>query len=414
MIAKSGLFLALLSLGLLSAPNLVLAADGDGEEETPESESSEKDKEAAASDAMAEEEEEAPSVGYSAGRYVLGDGGANSLHINGRVQMRGQYTSVDQGDSRGHSHQFLLARARLTLQGTAYTKRLSYKVQPHFDQGQVGLKDFYLDYRVGEGATLVRMGQFKMAFTRQFIQSSSILEFVDRSIVNDYIGNGRDIGIQLHNGIEDLPENEWSIGVFNGTGDESRFQPTTVVNPTTMETEIVDGTFSNVPEKIRPAVALRVGHNNEAMQEELYSEPDTTGGGFRYSVGAAVLTHFRYGAGAASTRAGVDFLVKSEGISASGGIFADMQGPKVADLSYVGIAAWAQAGYMLNETKQVALLYATIAQEGGDNQQEVSAAFTHFEFGHDVKWQADITLLHSDDGTKRQDIRARSQVQLSF
>ena len=396
--------------------NVVLAADNDGDEETSEGESSEKDSEATASDATDEEpEEEPPSVGYRAGRYVLGDGDANSLHINGRVQMRGQYTSVDQGgDSRGHSHQFLLARARLTLEGTAYTKRLSYKVQPHFDRGQVGLKDFYLDYRVGEGATRVRMGQFKMAFSRQFIQSSSILEFVDRSIVNDYIGNGRDIGIQLHNGIENLPENEWSIGVFNGTGDESRFQPTTVVNPATMETEIVDGTFSNVPDKIRPAVALRVGHNNEAMQAEPYSEPDTTFGGFRYSVGAAVLTHFRYGAGAASTRAGVDFLVKSEGISASGGIFADMQGPKVADLSYVGIAAFAQAGYMLNETKQVALLYATIAQEGGDNQQEVSAAFTHFEFGHDVKWQADITLLHSDDGTKRQDIRARSQIQLSF
>ena len=404
--------LALLSLGLLATPNAVFAADGDSDEQDSESESSEKDAEPPAADL---EFDMAPSVGYDNGRYTLSDGDANTLNINGRVQMRGQYTSVDQGgDSRGHSSQFLLARARLTLHGTAYTKRLSYKMQTHFDQGQVGLKDFFLDYRVGEGSTMVRMGQFKLAFTRQFIQSSAILEFVDRSIVNDYIGNGRDIGFQIHNGIEDLPETEWSIGVFNGTGDVSSFQPTTAVDPVTMETEVTGGSFSNVPDRIRPAVALRLGHNNKAMQGEDYSEPDTTSSGFRYSVGAGVLTHFRYGAGAASTRAGVDFLVKHDGISASGGIFADLQGPKVSDLSYAGTAAWAQAGYMLNETKQLALLYATIAKQGGDNEQEVSAAFTHFEFGHNVKWQADITLLHSDDGTKRQDIRARSQVQLSF
>ncbi len=411
--AKSGLFLALLSLGLVAMPDKGFAAD-DAEEGNDETSESEASKEKPVEKPEVSKIEAVPSAGYGHHGYYLSDGDANTLQIKGRLQVRGQYTNLDLGESRAHSHQFLLARARLFLMGTAFTKRLSYKVQTHFDRGDVGLRDFYLDYRVGEGETRVRMGQFKMAFSRQFIQSAGILEFVDRSIVNNYIGNGRDIGLQLHNGIDLLPATEWSVGVFNGTGDTSTFTPTTVVDPVTMESEIVNGSFSNVPNKIRPAVALRIGHNNEAMRAETYSESDMTNAGFRYSVGAAVLTHFRYGAGAASTRAGVDFLVKSEGISASGGIFADMQGPKVADLSYAGIAAYAQAGYMLNDTKQLALLYATIAKDGGDNEQEVSMAFTHFEFGHNVKWQADVTLLHTDYGVKRQDIRARSQIQLDF
>lgn len=417
--AKSGLFLALLSLGLLASPSFAVARGDDSEASKEDGEdSSEEGSDASEDEAAATKADETPELMSGAGHgeegYFLSDG-LNTMIIEGRVQLRTEYTNVDEGgDSRGHRHAFLIPRSRLTLHGTAYTKRLSYKFQSAFDKGDVSLKDFYLDYRVGEGDVRVRLGQFKIPFGRQFIHSSSVLEFVDRTIVNDYIGNGRDIGFEIHNDLEKYPETEWAVGVFNGTGDQGVFRADVVIDPVTMEGEVVGGSVSNVPEKIRPAVLLRVGRNSEGMQGKHYSEADLEGGGFRYSIGAAALTHFRYGAGAASSRAGVDFAVKQDGLSATGGVYADMQGPKVADLSYAGVGAYAQAGYMLNKTKQVAVLYASITEEGGDNQQEASVAFSHFEFGHDLKWQTDVTYLHTDVGVKRQDIRLRSQVQLAF
>ncbi len=403
--AQSGISLALLSLALLSVPRSAKADEK--VEESNENSSTETKVEETAE----EVDTLVPSFGYKKG-FFISDGGANKLVIQGRVQGRMEYTSIDAGDSRAHRHAFLVPRARLTMKGNAHTKRLSYKFQSDFGKGQVSLKDFFLDYRLGEGEVRVRLGQFKMPFGRQFISSSSKLEFVDRTIVDKYIGNGRDIGFELHNNLDTSPETEWAVGVFNGTGAKGVFSPTTAVDPITMETEVTGGKTSNVPAKIRPAVALRIGRNSEGMKG--YSEADLEGGAFRYSVAAAVLTHFRYGAGAASTRGGIDFAAKQEGISATGGIYADMQGPKIADVKYAGVGAYAQLGYMVSEASQVALRYASITQKGGNNQQEVSGVFSIYEFSHGLKWQSDVSLLHTDDGAKTQDIRARSQVQLSF
>jgi len=414
--AKSGLVFALLSAGVIALPQTAMA---EGDKDSKE-DSADNGAEAGTEDASAEtESEEAKQVampvgtaGYDKG-FFISDGGVNKLSIQGRVQGRMEYTSVDKGSApRANRHAFLLPRARLTMKGTAYTTRLIYKFQSDFGKGQVALKDFYLDYRVGEGDVHVRLGQFKMPFGREFLNSSSKLEFVDRTIVNSYIGNSRDVGLEVHNNLSHSPKTEWAVGVFNGTGDKGVFQPAVEVDPTTMETTVVGGKFSNVPEKIRPAVALRIGHNSEGMKG--YSEADLEGGDFRYGVAFASLNHFQYGAGAASSRDGVDFVVKQDGMSATGGVYADLQGADFGNLSYAGVGAYAQAGYMLDDKKQVALRYASVTEEGGNNQQEVSGAYSFYKFSHGLKWQSDVSYLHRDDGAKRQDIRVRSQVQLSF
>ncbi|MCP4447102.1 MAG: hypothetical protein GY811_17405 [Myxococcales bacterium] len=410
--AKSGLLLALISLCLLGGAQLAHGQEYEGDDTQEDSPAS--GESIASKHLSSQTADEAPSAaaGYKKGFFIT-DGGVNTVVINGRVQGRMEYTSVDEGgDARGRNHAFLVPRARLGMKGTAHTKRLSYKFESDFGKGQVALKDFFLDYRVGKGETRVRLGQFKMPFGRSTLTSSGKLEFVDRNIVESYAGNGRDIGITVHNNLAESPETEWAIGLFNGTGEKGLFEPSLAVDPATMETEVVGGTFSNVPERIRPAVAIRVGHNSKGMKG--YSEADLEGGDLRYAVAGALLTHFHYSASAASLRAGVDFAVKQEGMAATGGVFADMQGAEISDISYTGLGAYVQAGYMLDKKKQVALRYASITEEGGNNQQEVGGVFSLYEFSHNLKWQTDISYLHRDDGAKRQDFRGRSQVQFGF
>ncbi len=349
--------------------------------------------------------------GYKKG-FFIDDGGVNKLVIAGRVQSRFVFESVDQGADRGTESNFSIPRARLTLKGNAYTKRLSYKFQSDFGKGAVSLKDFFVDYRLGHGEVRVRVGQFKKPFARQQLTSSSKLEFVDRSIVDKAFGNGRDIGLEIHNNISKSPDFEWALGVFNGTGEKGRFQGDVVVDPMTGEGTVSGGKFSNVPEKVRPAVVARAGINQGIKG---YSEADLEGGPLRYSVAGAGMMHFSGGDNGATVRVGGDFVVKSNGLSATGGVYVAEDGVKESDLGYSMLGGYAQVGYIVAKTWQPAVRYALVAKDGGDKTHEVAAAISLYEFGHGLKLQSDVAALLSDLGASTTtDIRARAQMQLSF
>ncbi len=419
-----------LSLALFVAGSLGFADSADADKK------SKRDKEDKVEDVVEpalEEEEEAaleePSVeetmsdqepqarvgtaGYDGGFYI-GDSGdhPNRLRINGRVKSRFSFFSDETGADRANQHAFSVPIARLALRGNVYDERVFFKTEIGFEKGITSLKDFFIDYRLGKGQTRVRMGQFKKPFSRQNLTSDGNLEFVTRSIVDGYFDNGRDLGIQLHSGFVDQGEIEWALGVFNGTGEAGVFQPEVVVDPMTMESEVVGGSFSNIPEKVRPAVVARVGLNADEING--YSEADLEGGDLRYAIAAASMTYFRLGGNSAVGRNGVDFVVKQDGFSATGGIYAEMQGPKVADLEYSALGGYVQTGYVVDREYQPALRYSLITQKGGNSVQEISAVFSVYRFGHGLKWQSEGTLLNTDDGARRKDYRFRTQVHLAF
>jgi hypothetical protein len=353
-----------------------------------------------------------PSIGYKGG-FVLSDGDANKLTIQGRVQSRLEFESIDEGDSRSSASAFSIPRARLTLKGHAYSKAIGYKFQTDFGKGSAALKDFYVDYQVGESEIRVRTGQFKKPFARTQLTSSSKLEFVDRNLVDKAFGNGRDLGIELHNNLEKSPSLEWAVGVFNGSGDKGVFSGDVTVDPTTGEGSVSGGSFSNVPADIRPALVARIGHNSDGMSG--YSEADLEGGPLRFGVAAATMVHFSGGTDNATARVGADFIVKNEGLSVTGGVYAAEDGPDVGDLSYTGLGAYAQVGYVLAKVWQPALRYALLSLDGGDKKHEVAAGLSLYNFGHGFKWQSDVALLADDvGGTSTSDIRARTQLQLTF
>ncbi len=370
---------------------------------------------AAKADTPSAENNETPaaSVGYKKG-FFISDGGVNKLVIQARLQSRFAFESEDQGDNRSAKSAFSIPRARLTFKGSAYTKRLSYKFQSDFGKGFVNLKDFFIDYRVGNGEIRLRTGQFKKAFSRQQITSSSKLEFVDRSIVDKAFGNGRDIGVEIHNNLSKSPSVEWSLGVFNGSGDKAKFSGSVSVDPTTNEGSVSGGKFSNVPKDIRPATVARVGFNQGIKG---YSEADLEGGPLRYAFAAAAMMHFSGGDSNtdATARAGIDFAIKSQGLSLSGGVYAAEEGADEGALSYTQMGAVAQVGYVINQKWQPVFRYAMISQTSGDLAQEIAGGLSVYNNGHGFKLQVDTTaLLKSTDTTDTTDIRLRAQLQMSF
>lgn len=353
------------------------------------------------------------SAGYDKGFYVQGAGDSpNRLTINGRVQPRFSFFSDEAGDDRVNSHNFSVAAARLGVKGSVYSERIYFKSEVDLGGGRVDLQDFFFDYRFGEGKTRVRVGQFKKPFSRQTLTTDSRLEFTDRSIVDFYFDNGRDLGLELHNGFVDDAQVEWALGIFNGTGAAGVFQPIVVVDPTTMAEEVVGGVTSNVPNKVRPALVGRIGYNANGI--EGYAEADLEGGDLRYALAFASMTHFHLGGNSAITRNGVDFVFKQDGVSATGAVYAEMQGPKIGDVEYTGIGGYIQAGYVVDKKYQPAFRYAVITEKGGNSVQEIGAVFNIYRFGHDFKWQNEATLLNTDVGARRKDYRFLSQAQLAF
>ncbi len=208
------------------------------------------------------------------------------------------------------------------------------------------------------------------------------------------------------------PDLEWALGVFNGTGEKGRFQRDVIVDPTTGEGSVSGGKFSNVPEKVRPALVARAGMNHGIKG---YSEADLEGGPLRFSVAGAAMMHFSGGDNGATARVGGDFVVKSNDLSATGGVYVAEDGAKESDLGYSMLGAYAQVGYVVAKTWQPALRYALVAKDGGEKSHEVAAGVSLYEFGHGLKVQSDVAALLSDlDGSTTTDIRARAQMQLSF
>jgi phosphate-selective porin OprO/OprP len=106
------------------------------------------------------------------------------LSLGGRMQFR--YTFMD-NDSGNDTSQFDAKRVRLVLQGYAYSKDITYKLeidprqlaQSKDDSTRGGLVDAFINYKVMDELQFP-VGQTKVKYAYSNIQSDSALMFVDR------------------------------------------------------------------------------------------------------------------------------------------------------------------------------------------------------------------------------------------
>lgn len=136
-----------------------------------------------------------------------------------RFRIRGQFRlTVDQQDDRHPetSTNFKVQRLRFKWDGHAFKPWFLYLVQVNIPDG-ADLRDMYFTAAY-DNNIMPRVGQWKVPFGRDELNSSSALQFVDRSIVNEQFGLGRDRGAALMGGFGPNYNFSYSGGVFNGDG----------------------------------------------------------------------------------------------------------------------------------------------------------------------------------------------------
>jgi hypothetical protein len=256
--------------------------------------------------------------------------------------------------------------------------------------------------------TWLRFGQFKKPFSRQQITPFFRTEFPDRAITDRAFGAGRDIGITLHNGYEYSPPWEWTIGMFNGTGDVSTLQGVVVTEDEMGNVTGVDTSgakFTNVPRDFKPAIVARVGHNHGKLRA--YSEADLEGGPLRWGVGLSVQAEGDLDANDQSNqKAELDYILKVRGFSTTGGLYAQtaQDGPRVRDLGKSLVGFHVQAGHMIAPKWQLAARYAmvgntAIAGTQPTDQQELGLSVNYYGHRHDAKFQGAVRMVKTGDAS---------------
>jgi hypothetical protein len=363
---------------------------------------------------------------------TIQDGDDHLLRIGGRLQSRLTFEKPDEGDNEIF---FNIPRARLALSGYAFSKDLSYKFQADFGKGQASLKDFYMDYAVRKGAFHIRMGQQKRPFSRQFINSSAKLLFVDRATTTTAFELDRDIGIVFHNNMTQSPTFEWALGVLNGDSVSSRVDGTvsgtaegTVTGTDddgqvdgTITAGTIDGTstgkVTNSIDHFEPAIVLRLGYNHGQLKG--YSEADLEGGGLRFGIGVGTYATLDMDDDKdAFVRTTIDTMLKVSGFALSGAFFVqmDQDGDSFTDQSMGLMGAFAQASYAIGGQYVPAARFSWIHDDDADTtSQEIAVGFGALFYGHKVKWQTDVAVQMTKIGdTSTSDIVGRSQLQFSF
>lgn len=157
--------------------------------------------------------------------------GRYALAIRARLQVRYDFEHPNvEGESSAHLLQ--IRRARLQLAGNVFGKHNRYYIQFGFsprdmlgglvsDEGSIRrnpVRDARLEFDYLRDLT-VWVGQMKVPFSRQRVNSSGNQQFVDRSSVNEEFNLDRDIGLQVRSDdLAGLGLLKYALGVFLGEG----------------------------------------------------------------------------------------------------------------------------------------------------------------------------------------------------
>jgi len=209
------------------------------------------------------------------------------LRLQLAAQLLTAWESKDNGTGR-ESDEALYMKARrirpvmvLTIPKYKTSFRLHLSTAP----GSIELMDFYFNTELCSKMSL-RVGQYKIPFTRYRIQSFQRLTFADWSIVTKYFGAERQIGFSVHNGYEKPPRFAYAVGVYSGTN--ARASHATGLATIYGEKVSNPSDLSESAPKIKfhPEIACYLAYNSGGIN--VRTDSDDKGGGLRYSVASSV------------------------------------------------------------------------------------------------------------------------------
>jgi phosphate-selective porin OprO/OprP len=157
-------------------------------------------------------------AGYKKGFFLESEDGNFEMKMKLRTQLQ---LSVDNTDNKetgdkNTATDFNIRRFRVYWEGHAFRPWYNYVfVMSGDNNGNLDLKDAYIDAAY-DTRIFPRLGQSKVPFNREELTSSSELQLVDRSIVNDEFKYGRDRGVGAYGLLANMVT--YGFGVYNGDG----------------------------------------------------------------------------------------------------------------------------------------------------------------------------------------------------
>lgn len=376
------------------------------------------------------------------------DEGSSALEVGFAGQLQTEVTSTDATPSepeRDLEATVFLRRIRLLLRGRFFDERLTTRLQLSTAPNSLELMDYWVEYRFLPDLRL-RLGQYKIPYTRHREQSFSRLVLVDWSTATRRFGAERQLGLMLHNGLSE----GWSygLGVFTGVNARSAFETalsTSYAEPLPNPSDLRDPA---PPAEVHPEAVLRVAHSAEGIAAE--TNTDAAGGPLRHHASLSATWDAQpTDAQDFVLRVAPELLLKAYHVSLNvvghGGFFAATSNDlPLGALGVTGEAAWrlhrhvevsARYGRVdyLEALRDDALhranariaaaapadrpaLVAAYSTVGTlQHEQEGAIGLNVYFVGHSVKWQHDFAWLHrATDRASFNDQRLRMQVQVAF
>ncbi len=379
-------------------------------------------------------------------KYKLGEGfnltsddGRFSSSMVGLFKIRYTLMDLDSVNDTAvkrtqDSSKFELKGIKLMFNGNAYSKDLTYRLFLNFSNIAGGttsnggiLEETWMNYRLRDEVQF-RFGQDKVPFGRQFLTSSTALQFVDQSIVTSAFAPGYDTGLMIHGKIADGLVN-YNIAGVGGVG-QNTYRTTTdnafAARITANPLGDVKYSESDIDNSVKPL--LSVGAN--FYRNTIYvGEPNNIGftksSGW-YGIGSPIMpTAQKFGSSEPLdfNTFGIDGALKWQGFFVSGEYFGAQAKGQSTNHKLRAEGFYAQAGYFVIP-KQVELAYRYSYLDpnrdvANDHWVENSAAVSWYINNNNLKLQADYTNVHKQaaiastsgaNPTDDQQIRFQAQI----
>lgn len=356
-------------------------------------------------------------AGFGRGITLHAEKGDTHLQIRGRIQPR--YSFTDENGSQA-VNEFIIRRARLAFMGRFLDSwelylQLGFSNQDNESDYYNPLRDATITY-AGLRDLNVRVGQMKVPFDRQRMNSSSALEFADRSLVVSELTLDRDSGIQLLS--EDLAGLDgmlgYNLGVFGGDGRNRRANNPGVMLVGRVTAQPFGDFDANVEAdlkrdpKFRMALGVAAARNYMSVRSRSTSADTYDFATFNYTHLTADLTLKWRG-----------LFVLGELLYRKADEFSQTQTVNditTTEFSRSGWGFFTQAGYMWTKHFETVARYGELYPFAGTDpslsrQRELGAAINYYFMGHDLKVVADYFYLDSPDSrSDTQTIRLQTQL----
>lgn len=154
---------------------------------------------------------------------VKAAGKEQKLSIGGYGQVHGEFGQAPDSRYTGINNRVQIRRARITVRG-AFQEKFEFVLQPDFGNNSITANsayraqfaDAYLGWNQSD-ALNVQVGQFKTAFGYEQLLADTKIPFVERSLPNDLLTVGRQMGIGVSGGFLNKTFT-YSVGAYNGNG----------------------------------------------------------------------------------------------------------------------------------------------------------------------------------------------------